>query len=436
MMPKWAFGYWQVGFAPVPAESSEELLRLAKEHRDSEHPGDVWILDLGGWNCHPDQTGWDSEDWCPGKFDDPAETIRLMNEMNWHVGINYHPWTTASGDRDNSHFRWTMLRDAEFGSEIPWIDIRGTDPIWWMWDILGDFWGQQQDKRFLMLNYYGSFTYGDTDQDHEWDLGRDAKYPAYWTGDTEPSWRSFHDQIKRITHDGMWDGLFTLHMDTPGHFWLNMKEYPELTIRAVQFSDFSPLVQQHGQGGRLVKDATPEVQEMMIFSRKLRYRMLPYIYTYNWQMWKKALPLTRPMNMVYPMDASVAEQYQQYMFGENILVAPVTTDRHNSDSKAVDFGKSTMKITLPSQESWIDYWSHEMYEGGTVLDHDISDWNHIPLFIKKGSIIPMGPEIKWIDEEVHPDPLTLDIYPADIGYDAQFDFYDDDGTSFGYQEQQ
>ncbi|MGL1933667.1 MAG: DUF5110 domain-containing protein [Fibrobacterales bacterium] len=433
MLPKWAYGYWQVGFAPVPADNAAEVLQLAQEHRNSEHPGDVWILDLGSWNCTPvGSDGWASEDWCAGKFDDPADFIKKMNDMNWHIGINYHPWGHQDAQPKQEYIN-TLIRDAQYGSEIPWIDIRSNDPIWWMWDATAEFWKNNGNKRNMMLNYLGSFSYGDLDQDHDWDLGKDAAFPSYWTGDTEPSWRNFNDQVKRITHDGAWDGLYTLHMDTPGHFFLDMKEYPELTARTVLFSDWSPLVQQHGQGGRLVKQATQEVQEIMIKSRKLRYRLMPYIYTLNWEMWAKALPITRPMDMMFPNDNSVKDDYQQYMFGNNFLVAPVISDRHDNDEKAKDFGSSTMEITLPQDKEWIDYWSHEEHAGGTTLDYDVTDWGKIPIFVAKGSIIPMGPTIKWIEPSEHPDPLTLDIFPAKSGEEATFTMYDDDGETLEYK---
>ncbi|MGL1885866.1 MAG: DUF5110 domain-containing protein [Reichenbachiella sp.] len=434
MLPKYAFGYWQIGFAPVPADNANDILRLAQEHRDSDHPGDVWILDLGSWNCTPEgMNGWDSEDWCGGKFDNPGEFIKKMNDMNWHIGMNYHPWGHQSPNKVQQ-FADVLTRDASYGSEIPWIDIRSSDPIPWMWDVTAQYWKDNGNKRNMMFNYLGSFTFGFTDQDHEWDLGKEAKYATYWTGDMESSWRSYNDQVKRITHDGAWNGLYTLHMDTPGHTALDMKAFPELTARTVQFSDFSPITQQHGQGGRLVKDATPEVQAIMTQSRQHRYRLIPYIYTHNWEMWKKSLPITRPLNMAFPDDNDVADAYQQYMFGENLMVAPVTTGRHDGAEKAVDFGSNSMNIKFPKGETWIDYWSHEVHDGGSSIDYDVSDWSKMPLFVKKGSITPMGPQIKFIDPNQHPDPLTLDIFPADEGKTATYTMYDDDGETLEYTE--
>jgi alpha-glucosidase (family GH31 glycosyl hydrolase) len=438
MIPKWALGYWQTGFLPVPATTASEAIRIGQLIHSKGHPGDVWICDLGGWNTGSNFT---SMDWNSSNFPDPAAFIRQMNQNHWHIGQNYHGYPSSSTDQN---FFSKLKRDLDYGSEVIWMDMRSTASVPWIWNYIRDYNKSKGGNRVVMLNFWGSYTYGAQDQPSGWNLGANGIYPVYWTGDIETSWRCYHDQIKRITHDNALQGAFTLNMDTPGFDSLPMNNYVELTARTVQFSDFTAISRQHGQGGRLpVVDAAvqPTVNQAMIFSRILRYRLIPYIYTCYWNMYDQAMPLVRPLELAFPNDADAKSRYYQYMFGDALLVAPVNADVHESASNpivrgAVSSGLTKMNIYFPKGETWIDYWSHQVYQGGTSVDYPTNDTLRIPLFVRKGSIIPMGPQILWVDPAVHSDPMTLDIYPPDPGSEATFTLYDDDGQTYGYENGQ
>jgi alpha-glucosidase (family GH31 glycosyl hydrolase) len=132
------------------------------------------------------------------------------------------------------------------------------------------------------------------------------------------------------------------------------------------------------------------------------------------------------MKLAYPKQRD--ELRMQYMLGEEFLVAPVY-------KAAADFPDNKMDVYLPAGEQWLDYWSKELHEGGQTIAVDVSKDNdkYLPLFVKRGAIIPMGPEIFWIDPAQHADPITLDIYPLANGQ-SSFTLYDDDGVSMQYQQ--
>ncbi len=153
----------------------------------------------------------------------------------------------------------------------------------------------------------------------------------------------------------------------------------------------------------------------------LRYRLIPYIYTYAHENYETGMPICRPMLIAFPNDANCnRDQWpRQYLFGEAFLVAPVCSD------------VAQMDVYLPSGETWVDYWTKEHYEGGQVIQVETTDLSKMPLFVRAGSIIPMRKECCWIDHDEVLDTLYLDIYPSN---NSSFTLYEDDGVSLAYQQ--
>jgi len=157
--------------------------------------------------------------------------------------------------------------------------------------------------------------------------------------------------------------------------------------------------------------------------RKLRYSLLPYIYSTAYLNYLTGMPICRPMLLAFPEDSRCRQNHfpYQYMFGESILVAPVYGDFN------------TMEIYLPPGNSWIDYWDKRKYDGGQLITYNTVDPEKLPLFIRSGTFIPMRKEQNWIGAGEIWDPLTMDIYP-----DTAFSFtlYEDDGRTIYYQDGQ
>ncbi len=157
--------------------------------------------------------------------------------------------------------------------------------------------------------------------------------------------------------------------------------------------------------------------------RKLRYRLLPYIYSTAYVNYFTGMPICRPMLLAFPEDSRCKQDQfpYQYMFGESILVAPVYGDLN------------TMEIYLPKGCNWVDYWDKKIYTGGQVLTYKTTDTEKLPLFVRSGAIIPMRKEQNWIEVGEIWDPLTLDIYPDTT---SSFALYEDDGRTTYYQDGQ
>lgn len=438
LIPKWALGYmqsqWGGGYGYDTQTGflnhAKALRGISNPYGDHTHPADVMVLDMywcGGtdasWNW-PTNMLWDYN-----KYPNPKAMIDELHSMNYRLAMNYH----ASGF--GSEWLAKMKDHLNMGLDIVWLDFWTANSVEesQIWDLLGQVWGDNRRKMFFARHYarpnkfnHESNPYGQLGQDKNPDEAAIQKtMPMHWTGDVDGSWSGFQETIEGIVYgiDGAMDGWSYLHADCPGHIG---GSDPELANRWIQFSDFSPFTRNHGAtSSRDVWAWGQHVEDNSKFSRSLRYRLLPYIYTTCWQVWDKAMPITRPLRLVYPGQRD--DIRYEYMFGDNLLVAPVYKAR-------TSFTNEKMDVYLPSGEEWVDYWTHQTFTGGQSVKYDVSVVNdkYIPLFVKRGSIIPMGPQIYWIDTKIHPDPITLDIYPLKDGV-SSFRMYDDDGETNNYK---
>jgi alpha-glucosidase (family GH31 glycosyl hydrolase) len=189
-------------------------------------------------------------------------------------------------------------------------------------------------------------------------------------------------------------------------------------MRWVQFGMFSPLAMVFGMDHPGYKEPWNYGEEALANFRKydsLRYRLLPYIYSSAWEMYKTGMPIMRALVLDYQDDENVYEIGDQYMFGKNIMVCPVTTK-----------GAQTRTVYLPYGK-WIDYWTGQEYNGKQYI-HIVTPPDVLPLFVKAGAIIPMQPAMNYTGEKPV-DPVTLDLYP---GSKSEFKLYEDDGQSLDY----
>ena len=155
----------------------------------------------------------------------------------------------------------------------------------------------------------------------------------------------------------------------------------------------------------------------------LRYRLLPYLYSHALLNYRTGMPICRPMLLAFSGDAHCnADQWPyQYLFGSELLVVPVCAD------------VTTLPIYLPSGGRWLDWWTGRVYEGGQVINHDVSDVNVLPLFLREGGVLPMQPECQWIESGAAPESLSLTVFAPAKGKSSRFELLEDDGTSLRYQ---
>jgi alpha-D-xyloside xylohydrolase len=202
----------------------------------------------------------------------------------------------------------------------------------------------------------------------------------------------------------------------------DLEEWRELNTRWYQFGSFCPLFRSHGQYPyREVYNISHEgdpAYKSMVYYDKLRYHLMPYIYSLAGLTYFNDYTIMRAMVMDFANDRNVLDIGDQYMFGPSILVAPVYKYKARS-----------RKVYLPSTCGWYDLYSGKYFNGGQELNAD-APYERMPLFIKQGSIIPVGPQIEYTEEKPA-DPLTLFVFG---GRDCAFTLYEDEGTNYNYEE--
>ena len=241
------------------------------------------------------------------------------------------------------------------------------------------------------------------------------RYPYIFAGDWPSEWQYFAPVIKAGLNVGL-SGVGSWAHCMGG---FEHPADPELYMRWVQFGMFSPIALVFGMDHSGYKEPWNYGEDALQNFKKydeLRYRLLPYLYTTMYQQYTSAMPMMRALVLTNQDDENVYEIADQYMFGDHLMVAPVTTK-----------GAITRSVYLP-KGVWFNYWTNEKYEGNSYR-HVVAPMETIPLFVKAGSIIPMQPKMNYSDEKPV-DVITLDIFPYQ---QSTFDMYEDDKLSLNYQ---
>jgi alpha-glucosidase (family GH31 glycosyl hydrolase) len=261
----------------------------------------------------------------------------------------------------------------------------------------------QPDKRVFILSrsaFAGSQRYG----------------AALWSGDVDMTFAALRKQIGIALNVGL-AGIPLWGSDIGG-FGFDGNCTPELYTRWFQFGAFCPLFRPHGDQRELREpwQFGPQVEEICRKYLRLRYRLLPYIYNALRAACADGIPIMRPLVMEFPDDANLYNLSDEYLFGPEILVAPV-----------LDEGATEREVYLP-QGLWIDFWTDNVLSGPS-LRRVQAPLDAIPLFVRQGAIIPMGPDLQYSSERPL-DPLSIEIYP---GADRAITLYEDDGETMVYQ---
>jgi len=267
-----------------------------------------------------------------------------------------------------------------------------------------------------------------------------------WSGDVVASWDALRNQISAGLNFSLC-GIPYWNSDIGGFFlWeypekLKDADYRELYARWIQFGAFCPMMRSHGT------DAPREIYQ---FGKKgdkiydaiekyinLRYNLLPYIYSTSWDVTANQSTMMRALVMDFADDKEALDINDQYMFGKSLLVCPVTKPMyskisiHGNDTTNVeDFSKIKDKeIYLPEGTDWYDFWSGEKHSGGQTLNKG-TPIDIIPLYVKAGSILPIGPKVQYATEKKW-DDLEIRVYP---GADGEFTLYEDENDNYNYEK--
>ncbi|HVW61446.1 MAG TPA: TIM-barrel domain-containing protein [Puia sp.] len=253
---------------------------------------------------------------------------------------------------------------------------------------------------------------------------------AVWSGDIAARWTDMRDQIAAGINFSL-SGIPYWTMDIGGfaveHRYEHAKgedleEWREQMTRWYQFGAFCPLFRVHGQFPyREIYNVAPEdhpAYRSMLYYDKLRYRMLPYLYTLAGMVWRNDYTIMRGLIMDFAGDTAVKNISDEYMLGPSLLVAPVC--KYKARSRAV---------YLPAGQGWYDLNSGKYAAGGQTVIAD-APYERMPVYVKEGSILPQGPDIQYTSERPA-DTVTLYVY---TGRDGQFTLYEDEGTDYGYEK--
>lgn len=272
-----------------------------------------------------------------------------------------------------------------------------------------------------------------------------------WSGDVQSNWQSFRNQVPAglgfaLTGNPNFNtdlgGFFANGYNKRGAAYGSATKNPrfqELYVRWMQYGVFSPMMRSHGtevpREIYLYGKAGEPVYDALVGAVKLRYSLLPYIYSTAWQVTSAAGTFQRALFMDFASDPKVAGMGTEFMFGDAFLVAPVLHAQYTDETvgytdEAVDFTvPSSMSIYLPKGTGWYDFYSSEYYKGGMELDYTTS-FDRIPVFVREGSIVPVGPDVQYSDEKPW-DELEIRIY---AGAPGTFTLYEDEGDGYNYEK--
>jgi alpha-D-xyloside xylohydrolase len=455
---KWAYGFWQ---SKNKYSTQQQVLDIAREYRDRHIPIDNIVQDWFWWT----RTG--EFKWNP-KYPDPKAMIDQLHQEDFHFMISvwpffdpgsetynemdkkgyflarteveaFHPKGAAVYDATNPAARqyyWNLMDQALFriGADAWWMDT--TEP-----ETEGREENVMVNNRIFLgngaryANIYPlettSAVYDGqrkaTDKKRVFILSRSAfagiqrNAVTAWSGDILSDFESFKRQIPaglnfELSGIPYWTtdigGFILGHPDEP--------RYRELFVRWFQYGAFCPIFRVHGTRSpdhNELWSYGSDAESILTSFDRLRYRLMPYIYSLAWKVTSQNYTLMRPLAMDFRSDARALNIGDQFLFGPAILVNPVTEPAARE-----------RRLYLPKAQ-WFDFWTGAKLAGGVAVNA-AAPLSRIPLYVRAGSILPMGPDLQYSTQKPA-DPLELRIY---TGTDGDFTLYEDENDTYDYQK--
>ncbi|WP_282123105.1 glycoside hydrolase family 31 protein [Algibacter mikhailovii] len=450
LFPKSAYGFWQ---CRERYHNQEELLENAKEMRARDIPFDNIVQDWFYW-----PKGTKGPEWDRVKYPDPKAMVDELKRLNLKLMVSVWPEVKNEAlekkydlkkikssnyidiyDKGVSERFYRMLSDSMFHYGVRSIWLDGTEPEGvndaTQLTAVGRF-NQVQNPYSLEVArtmYEGRRT--EFPNERVFNLTRSAyagqqRYGATsWSGDVEASWEQLEEQISAGLNFTMAGIPYWTH-DIGGFFRdsksINPRfdnqytnpEFIELLTRWFQFGAFSPIFRIHGYKSET--EIWRYNQEFEDVARKfidIRYQLMPYIYSEAWKATTEGTLLMAPLTYKYPEDKNTWGIKDQFLFGESMMVGIVT-----------EYQKRTKDMYLP-EGTWFNFWNDTQVEGNQSITVD-APLNETPIFVKAGSILPIGPKMQNVSERTNK-PIFIVVYP---GKDAEFTMYFDDGESYNYEQ--
>ncbi len=438
LFPKFAFGFMNTEWGL----DQTELLGDIKTYRAKGIPLDAYILDFD-WMAYGEDNYGEFR-WGPKFPDGPSGRLKQITDS---LGVKLFGIRKPRVHLNTEQGRFCQREGYFLDSEKDYFSKQQVGRLnfhlpavrQWYFDsfcerqrsfatgIIG-YWNDEADSyggnlMFLQMqraNYEGQRQRNNL---RVWSINRNfflgAQRYAYghWSGDIPTGFESMARQrlfmLSSVALGSAWWG-----MDIGG---FNGRPEPENYIRWLQFGAFVPIFRVHGSFDqeREPWQYGPEAEAIAKKYIRLRYALLPYIYSHAWENHLTGLALVRPLVWEYPNDPQVAELYSQWLFGEYLLVTPVVQPQAD-----------TVSVYLPAG-NWFDFWTGQMQTGGRRVTVPVS-LRDIPIFVKAGAIVPMAPVGRFVDDpQTPPSPLTLHCYPQGAG---AFTLYEDDGLTYDYEQ--
>jgi alpha-D-xyloside xylohydrolase len=474
MLPKAAYGYIQ---CKQRYSSQQELLDVAQGYRDRHLPADVLVVDwfyytkMGQMDMDPKfwpdpvamnkklhEMGFETMISVWPRFVPDDRFYAELQSKGWFIHladgtpINGLPYDRAGSDidttnRDAAKWYWQTIHDNIIGKGFDslWADETEPDlppdgayyhigpgaqffnvyPLFHTAALYDGFRKDQPERRALILS-------------RDAYLGAQRNGAIFWSSDIYPTW----DTLKRQIPTGLdfaASGLTYWSNDTGGWQYLPREhhpahpplldpsdaranvggydDYPELYTRWFQYATFLPIMRSHGsrvanEVWSYGKQAEPILEKYL----RLRYQLMPYIYSLGYHTWLTGAPFLRALPLDFPNDPQAADLRDEYMFGPAFLVAPIT-----------DQGATSREVYLPAGADWYNYWTNEQVKGGQTINVQ-APIDTIPLFVRAGTILPLGATVESTHESQAIEQVR--VYP---GADANLTLFSDDGKTYAYE---
>jgi alpha-D-xyloside xylohydrolase len=453
LLPKWAYGFFQSKDRYV---SLNEILNIAGRYRAEHIPLDAMVQDWFWWKKEGDPVFNENYHDVPGDlkklhemnvhamisvwglFDPSSENFKVMTEKHFDVpGAHVYDATNPAA-RD---FYWNNLVSKLFaqGWDAFWLDSAEPEEYW---PHMGD--AILQNKRLYIGNgaeFTNIFPFMHTTgvQQH-WKettdrkrvflltrsafLGQQRVGATVWSGDVYSTYWGLSHQVAAGLNFAL--SGYPYWTTDIGGYWPPIQGrtqapgYQELYARWFEFGTFCPIFRTHGHRPQNEMWTYDQVEPILISFDKLRYRLMPYIYSLAWKVTSEDYTIQRPLVMDFRTDPNTWNIGDQFMFGPAIMVNPVL--KANATHRSV---------YLPVSPLWYDFWTGASIKGGGEIEAS-APLDRIPLYVRAGSILPLGPENEYAEQNAD-EPMELRIYR---GADGTFDLYEDSGDSYDYEKGQ
>ncbi|HZX59492.1 MAG TPA: TIM-barrel domain-containing protein [Mucilaginibacter sp.] len=476
MYPKWAFGLFQ---SQDRYKTQAEILAVKDGYRNNHIPVDAVVQDWYWWSPLPIGSHIMNKE----RYPEPKALLDELHKANLHAMISIWP-VFGSGTKD-----FDALKEKGFLTSITWDNFvthtfdtyydahnpKARDLYWaqardsvvkrYGWDAWwvdqcepdnGTLLDERRKTDFSVgkgIDFFNSYALEHAKGLYEgWrrDIpgkrayflvrqafaGSQRNATTLWSSDVTTTFRALKSQVPQGIN-ACASGIPYWTSDIGGYLSRTVAEgapdwsdpqYRELFTRWFQFGTFCPIMRIHGKGERALfsKNWDDQTRSTLLKYDNLRYRLLPYNYSLSAKITNDNYTIMRSLAFDFRNDANVYNLKDQYMFGPAFLVNPVTEQLYTGKNAGQT---KTRKVYLPKGTKWFNFWTGETLDGGQTIDAD-APLETIPLYVKAGSIVPMGPNVEYATQNPG-GAIELRIYP---GANAEFKLYEDENDNYNYEK--